>query len=197
MRITRRRLVLTLGACAPVVIAVIGVLSLVNVATRALHIDLNSGRIRWQWRVFGVLVSSTVEDTAFSRLADELSLSRSPPLWHLEGACRYWLRPTRPPPGTGGQVIGACERLTMIFRLLESDGQFKRRMVGRFLRLMRERKVLQMLDEALVLPDSLDKMPQQAGIPKFGRQAKPAPKAAPDKEQRDDRPPDSKLRDED
>lgn len=205
MPITRRRLVLRVIAWALVVIAVIGVFSPVNVVTHTSHIDLNSGRVRRQRRVFGVLVSSTVKDTAFSRLADELSLSRSPPVWQLEGARYYWLTPTTRDYGSGGYVISACRRLILEFELLEyrepltsqETRPLKRQLVARFLQLMRERKLLQVFDESRALPETLDKMLRQAGIPKSGRQAKSARKGVPDREQRHDRPPDTKVRDED
>ena len=201
MRITRRERVLTLIACA-LVVASMMVVSGVHVAARTLHIDLNSGRLRRQSRVFGVLVSSTVKDTAFSRLADELSLSRSPPEWCFMGGTDHGVlgMVRRNSSGLGGFTWGGCRRLAAALELLESRGvltrEQKRQLVGRFLQLMRERRVDEMFDKGGAL-DRLLEMPRQTDNSKSGRQLKPAPKAAPDRDQRHDRSPDRKLRDQD
>lgn len=144
----KRRAVWILAAVALVVVVI---LTRADLSGSRFDIDVNSGRTREQSFVLGWLVRTRVDDTPFSKLADEFSLSREPPDWRFVSAVSRcaWLTTLREC-GVYGEAAVVCKSVGMFFELYEQEGRKhagKRDVIQRFLQLMQKGELDEMREE--------------------------------------------------
>ena len=132
---------------AAVVLVLAVVFTQCELTRHSFDIDVNSGRTREQRFVLGVLVSTRVEETPFSKLVAELSLSREPPDWRFGGALAYLAGGELRECGVYGGAAADCLQVGVIIEFYESEGlewTGKREAIVRLLDLMRKGEVFEM-----------------------------------------------------
>lgn len=125
------------------------------------HIDVNSGRIRKQTLVFGLVATTSMVDTPFSRLAEQFSLTTEPARWQLLDEQTYSISGVGRGSGPYSYAPSACSTLTKVFTLFELKGfplseKEKKEKVARYLQLMRTGRYREMLAEGEEMLDHLD-----------------------------------------